>query len=997
MAGAAMTTRRKIEMFTMMRFCVASFLCLLLMPLSAIAQAEPVAEQETSPIPRLAALTYVTARQPATTDALLVAARFNQVLFAKPEIGLAQLAEAVAGLRVRLADSPVAWADGGHASVAHAELDPVGLLLRERQTSVVSDPIDAVRYLSALLALSTEPGAEPLKRPLAAALRLAAVQSSGWVWKQLIDQVQRRPELKPLADEILASVTPKVRVPGSDSTQTELGEGPPEEIFIGASEWLAALGLVPRRDLDVSTARSRTDRLDEPLGMLAVELRALSEREYQSLNPDGVEAFQHRHARAQMRRFLLQPDSVPRANDAGAIALECAQRAVFFSASEEIELLFCLDTLDVVLSTEAHASALPGAVSMLSKAVSAYAEDRSSVMEGIDTRLSRRLRSLATTFGSGVADRAATGSVAEVGAQLGLLADSLDGYLDQPFRETLENELAVCMRFGRRQGMGPPAPISDIQFNGCLNSFEQWAVRGAVRPETSGDSDGPFGAVQLDRELELPAWQRVNYLRGYLAQHVDGCQAPRTQFLNPIEWSVGARSWADFAEAWPMKAAQVGVAAVRRMGVAGLDLVAELAQPCDRDDGMMRVINASLENYRRGVAAFAQALEARRAQFRAQILAPGADVDFNAGSDQVSKYRPEDLGVGPCQQAPICGVSSEFSASRALFGLFPNPYLLADQTRMGKISLCYDNVRWVDRRQTPSTINDPKLATYFGRLSFELRGYYQAGEERELVFARRLTSQAEHEYLMGDSSESVLRNPCPNSLIGTSVVSELPEGRFDLVPRRLTYLTAARTDPARLFAENWDQGEEWRDQFISEERVDVLLGPEFEPLKDRISERLTNLKRQQDRELYAAMLGGMGIELAEDRVLRDATLELTVAKSLVARLSRIYLSRSVVMNEAIRATLYGGSPLMDRAGIAIHRGLGGDPLALADIMRRRTEDALEVWLPHLAMVNPPELDPLLVNTLVDLKAYRVPVIPAPAAPEPEEPEAELSGVSDALR
>ena len=84
-------------------------------------------------------------------------------------------------------------------------------------------------------------------------------------------------------------------------------------------------------------------------------------------------------------------------------------------------------------------------------------------------------------------------------------------------------------------------------------------------------------------------------------------------------------------------------------------------------------------------------------------------------------------------RAQICEMSGQLEATNALIGQFPDPYLLADQTGLGQVEICYQNMQWVNRRAVPVRPDDNHVANYFGRLSFDLVGrYVEKGEVTEV-------------------------------------------------------------------------------------------------------------------------------------------------------------------------------------------------------------------------------------------------------------------------
>ena len=83
---------------------------------------------------------------------------------------------------------------------------------------------------------------------------------------------------------------------------------------------------------------------------------------------------------------------------------------------------------------------------------------------------------------------------------------------------------------------------------------------------------------------------------------------------------------------------------------------------------------------------------------RGRLLAPGADAALHLDASQTTAYRPSDLLIGPCNPDAVCEMTGSLTSTRALLGLFPNEYLIADQTGLGSVEICYERMEWVQRR-----------------------------------------------------------------------------------------------------------------------------------------------------------------------------------------------------------------------------------------------------------------------------------------------------------
>jgi hypothetical protein len=492
----------------------------------------------------------------------------------------------------------------------------------------------------------------------------------------------------------------------------------------------------------------------------------------------------------------------------------------------------------------------------------------------------------------------------------------MDYYLDQPVRRPIAEEIDICTSIAvHTGGRGLPA-LTREQFDGCLRSMVDLAADQASREELAGDPDGPFGPEQLRREMMMPPWQRVNFALGYLhEQYPSSCSPPQAPVSNPLEWSGLATMLAWFARQEPVfLQTPENEALILEMRRQGTQLLQDVLQQVDCVAGAGTGVNdpivRSLADYQRALDAMVAGLRQAELEFRASRLSPGADVVLHGNADQRTAYRSEDMTIGPCDRAEVCEMGSELEATRALIGLFPNPYLVADQTRLGTIEICYTNMRWVERRSEPVRPDDPYVANYFGRLSFDLIGRYRHGDEARTVFGANFVSPEEYHYLFAAATEEVLADDCPTEWVGSRIVTGLGKtSGIRVVPDRLTYLAAARTRPSEVIAANWSRGAQWRDWFVTGLGVEPLSIEADEGISDRIDRHLQSLYQAEQSTLYNALLrpptraGGSKLnELQED---------LTARKALVRAYMQLFYPRHMIDSDDIRGSLEGRGSLLD--------------------------------------------------------------------------------------
>jgi len=596
-----------------------------------------------------------------------------------------------------------------------------------------------------------------------------------------------------------------------------------------------------------------------------------------------------------------------------------------YLAFTEILLWVSSGLLMTDIGEEDARSRIPGVLAQLLPGLSnAYAGGFSEV----DPRINA---SLATVFDamqylqSTALDPARLASLrretADVIAELVLLIPDMNYYFEQPVRERISEEIDVCISIVADRDEEGRSTLSREQFEGCLESLVGMARDQVSRAELAGDPDGPFGREQLRRELMLTPWQRINYVLGYLNdQHPTGCQMPAQPLPNPLEWSSLATLVVWFAKQSPVyfqtPQNEDRIVGMRRQG---MELLEAWAQQVDcisaAGSGLSDPVSRGLADYRRQLDQLVGSLREAELAFRAERLKPGADVVLHGDANQRTAFRSEDLLIGPCDGTRICEMAGNLETTRALIGLFPDPYLIADQTGLGAVEICYDNVQWVERRSAPVRADDPHVANYYGRLSFELLGRYRESGETRDVFGFNFVSSTEHHYLFAAANEEVLGDSCPMEWVGSRIVTPLgSQQRFRVVPDRLTYLAAARTLPSRLISTNWSRNEEWRDSFVTGLGVTAYEYPPDLSINDRVNQHLQAMYKAEQASLYndlfrAAVRSGVS---GEDS-LSDRMEDLNAGKTLLRSYMNLFYPQFMVDSSEIRGLLEGQHSLLDRS------------------------------------------------------------------------------------
>ncbi len=516
--------------------------------------------------------------------------------------------------------------------------------------------------------------------------------------------------------------------------------------------------------------------------------------------------------------------------------------------------------------------------------------------------------------------------IADAVARLALLVPDMGYYFDLPVRDTVAGAVDACTGIvAVRDPDGSPGLTREL-FDDCQQTLVDLADGEAREPQLAGDPDGPFGEAQLRRELGLTAGQRINYGIGYLHQRYQtGCELPARPLPNPLEWSYLATFMSWLAEQSPVFfQTPENEARLTRMRAIGTELNRALAEQVDcvtgagtrLDDPVSRVT----DDYREELTALGRSLQSAEQEFRERFLAPGADVKLSGDARQTTAYRPDDLVIGPCDTDNVCEMNGPLTSTRALAGLFPDTWLLADQVGLGELEICYDDMGWESRRSQPVREGDTNVANYYGRLAFTLRGRFGDEESRHDLFAFRFVSPGEHHYLFSAASEEILADACPVEWVGSRIVTELPSGKRGLVPNRLTYLSASRTLPSRLLAANWDRGEEWRDWFVTGLGVEALaveMPPDPTPA---LSQRLQQLHQREQSAIYGSLL-----ERPDDSAtmlstpVREQLARLETAKELVRMQMMLFYPHVLSQSDVLRASLAGERGLLDIEGLDRYR------------------------------------------------------------------------------
>jgi len=546
--------------------------------------------------------------------------------------------------------------------------------------------------------------------------------------------------------------------------------------------------------------------------------------------------------------------------------------------------------------------------------------------------------------------RAARRVLADAVAQIALLIPDMAYYFDMPVRVKIVNEIDNCLGKAANTGENGAVSMSRSDFDHCMETLLQLADQETRVAELSGDMNGPFTPETLRRELGLVPWQRINYGVGYLEERFSsGCLPPANVLPNPLEWSILANVMSWLAENSPeffeTTENENRIARMRNIGEEIIQAMVEQTECLAASGGVFNdLISRSMIDYEIVLRDLDSGISQAEADFREQKLKPGADVDLDKDALQKTSYRPSDFVISPCDPQAVCEMSGNLSVTRALIGLFPSEYLVAEQTGMGHIEICYRNMEWVQRRSELVRADDENVANYFGHLAFDLVGRYLENGDDTDIFGFRFTSPEESHYLFAQSSQEVLDDSCPVEWVGSRMVTPLREDRYGIVPNRLTYLAAARKLPSRLLQNNWDRGAEWRDWFVTGIGVTPLDIPPAPDITTRLNQHLQALYQAEQLEIYQRLLlAGYRNPQGHEVSLHNEMSQVSMGKEMLRMQMMLFYPESLQANDSIRMGIVGDEGLLDQRTLRRFRESNVAMTSVNRISRERLDRFREVW------------------------------------------------------
>lgn len=538
---------------------------------------------------------------------------------------------------------------------------------------------------------------------------------------------------------------------------------------------------------------------------------------------------------------------------------------------------------------------------------------------------------------------AAQQKLASVYTRLALFVPTPNSYLDQPVRDQMQALQTAC---------GSSVDLSETARRECLSQISQAMLEDLSSEELVG-ATGPLSEEFLARELDLVSWQRARYLDSYVNWVLSGqCGAPN--WSNTLEWNL-AGHWLfgltsrDLAESstvgldlWPLLLKQVGdlsqstrqwMDCIAGMGDERVDLVSRLlAIQADELDQLEGHIQQASDN------------------FYSEVMRTGADINLDEPLTPQTAYRNRTLRVGPCDLANACGSRVELPVDEALLALVPEGYWLAEQLRLGEVSFCYDEVRWVDRKQSPARQGHSGVANYTGRLSIDLKVEFNRAEDQsEVILAKRLVSGERKNYFFGSVEPSNLDIDCPHGREGQPIASELQADASGLVPSRLTYFTSVPTPTSAYLLSQWPS---WRARLGAEvESINGMTQADDELEVIETADNANILIEAEnmrlalvDRRERALATRLANIEVNENDILAQSMREVSMISRLLRRVMELHYSIIIRQDDRIRAYLAGDAGLLTEEDIRLSRDQGLPMSEIADLGRARLSRFREDWL-----------------------------------------------------
>ncbi len=474
-----------------------------------------------------------------------------------------------------------------------------------------------------------------------------------------------------------------------------------------------------------------------------------------------------------------------------------------------------------------------------------------------------------------------------------------DAYFSHPLRQEIQENLEVCLNLSVLQNPEPPTPIASKQFNDCLREFVTWGTDLANNANLSGNLIQLDNPSSINRALDLPAVQVINNLSMQAASEIT-CQQQLSTQANLLEWLLSAETVAWFHDRWP------GLMATNSPNSQIDELISvgeQLFQFPDCVNDKQPLLNQFSELQSKWER-LKQEIVIHVNQYRNNVLSPNSDVDLFKTIDQKSNYIPESFVISPCDSTQSCGAQVTLNPNNDLLNLFPNHLRLASQFGLGELEICYDQVRWEQRKTTPTHLDNNKIANFEGQLSIQLNGIFQG----QSVFTKSLLSEQRHTYLFGENNQETLDTACPLPLVGKQINTSLDRGTFGLFPNRLTFLAAQKIDINKVMENNWKQ---WQTQ-LNANPDEFSSYNEMNEIKTALNDAFLKRVDQLQQQIYRKLITN-NQSRTNDSALSKAAFEYITHRKLLSHMSIGLFPQLYANRPSLQAALSGNDRLVDMA------------------------------------------------------------------------------------
>lgn len=491
-----------------------------------------------------------------------------------------------------------------------------------------------------------------------------------------------------------------------------------------------------------------------------------------------------------------------------------------------------------------------------------------------------------------------------------------DNYFTQPLRTHIQKNLEVCLNLSTHIPPNPEQPIADHQFESCLQDFIDWAQIHAFDTGMAGQLTVLDSPVSMARVLDMADPQIINYLP---AQAVED-QRCLDQFSlkpNPLEWLLAVESLNWLHDRWP------GLMAEKPPTQADIESILKTGSDlyqypdCFQPAGVLRSQFTRLEQK---WTTLKQAIRLYIKEYRDTHMATGSDIDFFQNTDQLTDAVPDNLVISACDVNTACGANIKLKPDNKILQLFPNHLKIAQQLKLGDLSICYDNVNWQERQSLPTQLNNKKIANYEGQLQITLVGKFKD----HIVFEQALETSQRYIYLFAENNPTVLDMDCPLPVIGQQITTSLDRGTFGLLPNRLTFLAAQKVDVNNIIKHHWPQ---WQNS-INVSQVHIV--DPMDSVKPLVNETFILHANTVQQQIYRKLTTSNPARIY-DSALSNAVFEyLTENRRLKATVETLFPS-TYHKNAPIRSALTGDQAILN---LAFFKHAYETQLNLMDMMTR---------------------------------------------------------------